>query len=115
MSVIEPAVLGLRPPGGLLNSGYSDAVRLETGCSHRLPRVHHFTVRIRCQDFDVNRLVGDLGAAGIMVGKFAGEPPEAEHVRAQLDAENAQEAKAHVIEALPPEGDYAVDEPVQID
>ena len=50
-----------------------------------------------------------------MVGKFAGEPPEAEHVLAQLDAENAQEAKAHVREALPPEGDYTVDEPVQID
>ena len=82
---------------------------------HRLPRVHRFTVRVRGQDVDVNRLVGDLEAAGIMVGKFAGEPPEAEHVLAQLDAENAQEAKAHVREALPPEGDYTVDEPVQID
>jgi hypothetical protein len=77
--------------------------------------VHRFTVRIRGQDFDVNRLVGDLGAAGITVGKFAEEPPEADHVLMQLDAENAQEAKAHVSEALPPGGDYAVDEPVQID
>jgi hypothetical protein len=34
---------------------------------------------------------------------------------AHLDAENAQEAKAQVREHLPPEGDYAVDEPVQID
>ncbi len=77
--------------------------------------MHRFTVRIRGQDLDVNRLVGDLGAAGITVGKFAEEPPEADHVLVQLDAENAQEAKAHVSEALPPEGDYAVDEPVQID
>ncbi|MGH3338098.1 MAG: hypothetical protein ACRDPL_04605 [Propionibacteriaceae bacterium] len=76
--------------------------------------MHHFTVKIRGQDLDVNRLVGDLGAAGITVGKLAEEPPEAEHVLAHLDAENAQEAKAHVSEALP-EGDYAVDEPVQID
>ena len=76
----------------------------------------HFTVRIRGQDVDVDRLVGDLGAAGItVVGGFAEEPPEAKHVLARLDAENAQEAKAHVREALPPEGDYAVDEPVQID
>jgi hypothetical protein len=36
--------------------------------------VHHFTVRIRGQDLDVNRLVGDLEAAGITVGKFAEEP-----------------------------------------
>ena len=78
--------------------------------------MHHFTVRIRGQDLDVDRLVGDLGAAGIrVVGGFAQEPPEAEHVLAHLDAENAQEAKAHVREHLPPEGDYAVDEPVQID
>ena len=77
--------------------------------------MHRFTVRIRGQDLDVNRLVGDLGAAGITVAKFAEEPPEADHVLVQLDAENAQEAKAHVSEALPPEGDYAVDEPVQID
>ena len=78
--------------------------------------MHHFTVRIRGQDVDVDRLVGDLGAAGItVVGGFAEEPPEAKHVLARLDAENAQEAKAHVSEALPPEGDYAVDEPVEID
>ncbi|MGA8804589.1 MAG: hypothetical protein WA701_15305 [Solirubrobacterales bacterium] len=77
--------------------------------------MNHFTVRIRGQDLDVNRLVGDLGAAGItVVGGFAEEPPQAEHVLAHLDAENAQEAKAHVSEALPPEGDYAVDEPVQV-
>ena len=76
----------------------------------------HFTVRIRGQDLDVDRLVGDLGAAGItVVGGFAEEPPEAEHVLARLDAENVQEAKAHVREHLPPDGDYAVDEPVQID
>ena len=78
--------------------------------------MHHFAVRIRGQDLDVDRLVGDLGAAGItVVGGFAEEPPEAKHVLARLYAENAQEAKAHVSEALPPEGDYAVDEPVQID
>ena len=82
---------------------------------HRLPRVHRFTVRIRGQDIDVNRLVGDLEAAGIMVGRFAEEPSEAEHVQVHLDAENAQQAKLHVSEALPPVGDYAVDEPVQID
>lgn len=82
---------------------------------HTIPRVHQFTVRIRGQDLDVYRLIGDLNAAGITVGKFAEEPPEADHVLAHLDAENAQEAKAHVSEALPPEGDYAVDEPVQID
>lgn len=77
--------------------------------------MHHFTVRIRGKDVDVNRLVGDLEAAGITVGKFAEEPSEAEHVLAHLDAENGEEAKAHVREALPPEGDYTVDEPVQID
>ena len=77
--------------------------------------MNHFTVRIRGQDLDVNRFVGDLEAAGITVGKFAEEPPKAEHVLAHLDAENAQEAKAHVSDALPPECDYAVDEPVQID
>ena len=76
--------------------------------------MHHFTVRIRGQDLDVNRLVGDLEAGGI-TARFAEDPPEAEHVLAHLDAENAQEAKAHVREHLPPEGDYAVDEPVQID
>jgi hypothetical protein len=94
---------------------FGSPVLAASAASDYRERVHYFTVRIRCQDFDVNRLVGDLGAAGIMVGKFAGEPPEAEHVLAQLDAENAQEAKAHVREALPPEGDYTVDEPVQID
>jgi hypothetical protein len=82
---------------------------------HRLPRVHRFTVRIRGQDLDINRLRGDLEAAGITVGKFAEEPRGAEHVLVHLDAENAEEAKFHVSEALPPVGDYAVDEPVQID
>lgn len=77
--------------------------------------MHRFTVRIRGQDVDVNRLVGDLGAAGIMVGRVAEEPPEAEHVLVHLDAENVQQAKAHVIEHLPPVGDYTVDDPVQID
>jgi hypothetical protein len=77
--------------------------------------VHHFTVRIRGQDLDVNRLVGDLEAGGITVARFAEDPPEADQVLAHLDAENAQEAKAQVREHLPPEGDYAVDEPVQID
>ena len=81
----------------------------------RLPRVHRFTVRIRGQDLDINRLRGDLEAAGIMVGKFDEEPPEAEHVLVHLDAESAQEAKFYVRENLPPVGDYAVDEPVQID
>jgi hypothetical protein len=38
--------------------------------------VHRFTVRIRGQDLDVNRLVGDLGAAGITVGKFAESHPK---------------------------------------
>ena len=77
--------------------------------------MHHFTVWIRGQDLDVNRLVGELEAAGITVGKFSDEPPAAEHVLVHLDAENAQEAKAHVSEALPPEGAYAVDEPVRVD
>jgi hypothetical protein len=78
--------------------------------------VHHFTVRIRGQNLDVDRLVGDLEAAGITVVRgFAQDPPEGEHVLAHLDAETAQEAKAHVRQALPPVGDYAVDEPVQID
>jgi hypothetical protein len=77
--------------------------------------VHHFTVWIRGQDFDFNRLVGDLEAAGITVGKLPAGPPEVERVLVHLDAENAQEAKAHVREHLPPEGDFAVDEPVQID
>jgi hypothetical protein len=77
--------------------------------------VHHFRIRIRGQDLDVYRLVGDLQAAGIAVGKFAEEPPEAERVVVHLDAENAQEARAHVREALPPDGDYTVEEPVQID
>lgn len=78
-------------------------------------RVHHFTVRIRGEDVDVNRLVGDLEAAGIMVRTVTEEPPEAEHVLAHLDAENAQQAKARVRDALPPVGDYTVDEPAQID
>jgi hypothetical protein len=77
--------------------------------------VLHFTVRIRGEDVDVNRLVGDLEAAGIMVRTVTEESPETEHVLAHLDAENAQEAKAHVREHLPPEGDYTVDEPIQID
>ena len=77
--------------------------------------MHHFAVWIRGQDLDVNRLRGDLEAAGITVGKIPEEPPEVEHVLVHLDAENAQEAKFHVSEALPPEGDYTVDEPVQID
>ena len=77
--------------------------------------MHHFTVTIRGENVDVNRLVGDLEAAGITVRTVAEEQPEAEHVLAHLDAENAQQAKAHVREALPPEGDYAVDEPVEID
>ena len=76
--------------------------------------MHHFTVRIRGQDLDVNRLVGDLEAGGITVARFA-EDYEADQVLAHLDAENAQEAKAQVREHLAPEGDYTVDEPVQID
>ena len=77
--------------------------------------MHQFTVRIRGQDVDVNRLVGDLEAGGMTVARFAEGPPEAEHVLAHLEAENAQQAKARVREALPPVGDYTVDEPVQID
>ena len=77
--------------------------------------MHHFTVRIRGEDVDVNRLVGDLEAAGITVRTVTEEPPEAEHVLADLDAENAQEAKVRVRDALPPVGDYTVDEPDQID
>ena len=77
--------------------------------------MHRFTVRIRGQNLDVNRLVGDLEAGGITVAGFAEETPEAKHVLVHLDAENAQQAKAHVREHLPPEGDYTVDEPVRID
>jgi len=77
--------------------------------------VHHFTVRVRGHDFEVNRLVGDLEAAGITVGTLPAEPPEAKGVLVHLDAENAQEAKAHVREHLPPEGEYALEEPVRID
>ena len=50
-----------------------------------------------------------------MVRTVTEEPPEAEHVLAHLDAENAQQAKARVRDALPPVGDYTVDEPAQID